>query len=154
MILRDVELNRLGRFWEHFEYILYNGQKVSVKAEGTKGWQESLFDDEIMGKFQIEIWRQPDRDEKAFLREKYPNLTKDQMAAFLKKLSNIHTGEMVPYYIMRYGFYEGHTDYRADPVAIAWIFGLRSLEQIEAAFPGRLNKVLTQHFTREATFRN
>ena len=114
MILRDVELNRLGRFWEHFEYILYNGQKVSVKAEGTKGWQESLFDDEIMGKFQIEIWRQPDRDEKAFMREKYPNLTKDQMAAFLKKLSNIHTGEMVPYYIMRYGFYEGHTDYRAE----------------------------------------
>ena len=154
MILRDVELNRLGRFWEHFEYILYNGQKVSVKAEGTKGWQESLFDDEIMGKFQIEIWRQPDRDEKAFMREKYPNLTKDQMAAFLKKLSNIHTGEMVPYYIMRYGFYEGHTDYRADPVAIAWIFGLRSLEQIEAAFPGRLNKVLTQHFTREAIIRN
>jgi len=49
---------------------------------------------------------------------------------------------------MRYGFYEGHTDYRADPAAIARIFGLRSLEQIEAAFPGRLEEVLTQHFTR------
>ena len=22
---------------------------------------------------------------------------------------------MVPYYVMRYGFYEGHTGYRADP---------------------------------------
>ena len=31
-------------------------------------------------------------------------------------------------------FYEGHTDYRADPITIAWIFGLRNIEQIEAAF--------------------
>ncbi len=149
MILRDVELNRLGRFWEPFEYILYNRQKVFVKAEGTKGWQESLFEDEILGKFQIEIWRQPDQDEKAFLREKYPDLTNDQMAAMLKKLSHIYISEMLPYYIMRYGFYEGHTDYRADPVAIAWIFGLRNLEQIEAAFPGRLEDVLTQHYTQQ-----
>jgi hypothetical protein len=148
MILRDVELNRLGRFWEPFEYILYKGQKVFVKAEGTKGWQESIFDDEILGKFQIEIWREPNQEEKAFLHEKYPNLTKDQMAALLKKLSYLHIGEMAPYYIMRYGFYEGHADYRADPVAIAWIFGLRSLEQIEAVFGDRLDDVLKQHFTR------
>ena len=154
MILRDVELSRLGRFWEPFEYILYNGQKVFIKAEGTKGWQESLFNDEILGMFQFKIWREPSQDEKAFLREKYPDLTKDQMMALLKKLSCIHTGEMVPYYIMRYGFYEGHTDYRADPIAIAWIFGLRNLEQIEAAFPGRLDKVLTQHFTRETIIQN
>jgi hypothetical protein len=154
MILKDVKLKRLGRFWEPFEYILYNGRKVFIKAEGTKGWQESLFDDEILGNFQIEIWRELNQDEKAFLRKKYPDLTKDQMAALLKKLSYIHTGEMLPYYIKRYGFYEGHTDYRADPVAIAWIFGLKSIEQIEAAFPGRLDKVLKQHFTREAIIRN
>jgi HEAT repeat protein len=142
MILRDVELKRLGRFWEPFEYILYKGQKVFAKAEGTKGWQESIFDDEILGKFQIEIWRELSQDEKTFLREKYPNLTKDQMEALLKKLSHIHISEMAPYYIKRYGFYEGHTDYRADPIAITWIFGLRSLAQIEAAFSGRLDEVL------------
>ena len=142
MILRDVELNRLGRFWEPFEYILYKGKKVFIKAEGTKGWQESLFDDEILGKFQIEIWRELNEDENTFLREKYPNLTENQMSALLKKLSHIHISEMAPYYIMRYGFYEGHTDYRADPIAIAWIFGLRSLEQIETAFDGRLDQVL------------
>jgi hypothetical protein len=142
MILRDVELKRLGRFWEPFEYILYKGQKVFVKAEGTKGWQESIFDDEILGKFQIEIWRELSQDEKTFLREKYPNLTKDQMEALLKKLSHLHISEMAPYYITRYGFYEGHTDYRADPIAVAWIFGLRSIEQIEAAFNGRLDEVL------------
>jgi HEAT repeat protein len=154
MILRDVELKRLGRFWEPFEYILYKGQKVFVKAEGTKGWQESIFDDEILGKFQIEIWRELSQDEKTFLREKYPNLTKDQMEALLKKLSHIHISEMAPYYIKRYGFYEGHTDYRAEPIAIAWIFGLRSLEQIEAAFQGGLTEALTQHFTRKAIIRN
>ena len=142
MILRDVELNRLGRFWEPFEYILYKGKKVFIKAEGTKGWQESLFDDEILGKFQIEIWRELNEDENTFLREKYPNLTENQMSALLKKLSHIHISEMAPFYIMRYGFYEGHTDYRADPIAIAWIFGLRSLEQIETAFDGRLDQVL------------
>ena len=154
MILRDVELNRVGRFWQHFEYILYNGYKVFVKAEGTKGWQESIFDDEILGKFQIEIWRELTQDEEVFLREKYPDLTEDQMASLLKKLSHIYTGEMVPYYIMRYGFYEGHTEYRADPIAIAWIFGLKSLEQIEAAFPDRLDEVLTQHYTRQAMIQN
>jgi hypothetical protein len=154
MILRDVELNRLGRFWEPFEYILYKGQKVLVKAEGTKGWQESIFDDEILGKFQIEIWRELNEDEKAFLHEEYPNLTEDEMAALIKKLSHIHISEMTPFYIMRYGFYEGHTDYRADPIAIAWIFGLRSLEQIETAFDGRLDEVLMEHFTRETIIQN
>jgi hypothetical protein len=52
---------------------------------------------------------------------------------------------MAPYYIMRYGFYEGHTAYRCDPVAIAYLFGLRALEQIETAFPGRLHRVLLDH---------
>jgi HEAT repeat protein len=154
MILRDNELGKLGRFWQHFEYILYNQQKVFVKAEGTKGWQESIFEDEILGKIQIEIWREPSRDEQIFLSEKYPDLTKDQSASLIKKLSYIHISEMAPYYIMRYGFYEGHTDYRAEPIAIAWIFGLKNLEQIEATFPGKLDKVLTEHFTRQAMIEN
>lgn len=47
---------------------------------------------------------------------------------------------------MRYGFYEGHTSWRVDPIAFAFIFGLRSLDEIEAAFPGRLYKTLTGHF--------
>ncbi|UCF15336.1 MAG: HEAT repeat domain-containing protein, partial [Phycisphaerales bacterium] len=113
MILTDYRLGRLARFWDHIEYIYYNGTKVFLKAEGTRGWQESLFNDEILGMYQFEAWRQLSPDEKAFLREKYPHLTEEQMAEFVKKLSHIHSGEMVPYYIMRYGFYEGHTDYRA-----------------------------------------
>jgi hypothetical protein len=37
----------------------------------------------------------------------------------------------------------------AEPIAIAQVFGLKSLEQIEAAFDGKLYEALTQHFTRE-----
>ncbi|MGB6121354.1 MAG: hypothetical protein WBG80_05565, partial [Bacteroidota bacterium] len=59
-------------------------------------------------------------------------------------------GEMEPYYVMRYGFYEGHTDYRVDPIAIAFMFGLRDLEDIESAFSGRLDKALTEHHTKES----
>ena len=50
---------------------------------------------------------------------------------------------------MRYGFYEGHTDCRADPIAISFIFGLKSIEKIESAFQGRLYEALTEHFTKE-----
>ena len=147
MILRDYELGRLGRFWDWIEYILYHDKKVRVKAEGSKGWQESLFDDEVLGKFQFEIWRELDHDEKTFLREKYPHLTEQQITELFKKLSYIHTGEMAPYYIMRYGFYEGHTEFRAEPLAIAFIFGIRSMEEIHKASGNNLYHYLTSHFT-------
>jgi len=71
------------------------------------------------------------------------------MKTLIKKLSGIHFGEMGPYYIMRYGFYEGHSEYRADPIAISFIFGLRSLEEIEQFFTGNLYNSLTGHFTRK-----
>lgn len=46
----------------------------------------------------------------------------------------------------RYGFYEGHTDHRADPVAIANPFGLADLGKIDAAVGRDLYAVLTQHY--------
>ena len=128
--------------------VLYNQRKIYLKFGGAKGWQESIFNDEILGYWQIEMWRDLDKEEKAFLSREYSNLTDEDMAQLIKKLSHIHTGEMVPYYIMRYGFYEGHTDYRADPVAISFIFGLRSIQEIEAAFKGNLYKALTEHFNK------
>jgi hypothetical protein len=66
----------------------------------------------------------------------------------LERLSVMQTGEVEPYCVQWYGFYEGHTAWRVDPIAIAFIFGLRTLDDIEAAFPGRLDEVLTGHFTR------
>ena len=129
--------------------IIYNNKKIYIKFWGSKGWQESIFNDEILGYWQIEIWRELDEDEKSFLSNKYLNLTKKEMAAMIKKLSHIHTGEMVPYYIMRYGFYEGHTDYRADPIAISFIFGLKGIKEIENCFKSNLYQNLTKNFTRQ-----
>jgi|GEM_PF-932677 len=127
--------------------ILYNQRNIYLKFWGSKGWQESIFNDEILGYWQIEMWRELDQEEKTFISRKYSNLSEEEMAELKKKLSYIHTGEMVPYYIVRYGFYEGHTDYRADPISISFIFGLRSIEEIENAFNGNLYETLTDHFT-------
>jgi len=54
---------------------------------------------------------------------------------------------MTPFYIMRYGFYEGHTSYRADPIAIAVVFGLKSIKDIDVSLSNDLYNILNQHFT-------
>ncbi len=150
LILEHLEYYRNNiRPWEDISYILYNGRKIYLEWGGAKGWQESIFNDEVLGYYRINIWREFSQEEKAFLDKKYSNLNAEQMSELVKKLSHIHTGEMVPYYIMRYGFYEGHTDYRTDPIAISFIFGLRSLEDIEIAFTGNLYNTLTEHFTED-----
>ena len=64
------------------------------------------------------------------------------------RLSNLDFSEMLPYYIMRYGFYEGHTGYRPDPVSISFIFGLKSLEQIDKNLGGQLYNALFNHFDK------
>jgi len=138
-----------GRSIGSIDYFLYNRRKVRLISAGGRGWQNSIFNDEILGMYHIEFCIELDEDEKAFLQEKYSDLSNEQMTDFLKTLSHIHTGEMVPFYIMRYGFYEGHTGFRADPIAVSLIFGLRSLKEIEKAFEGNLYKALTKHFTRE-----
>ena len=139
----------VGRSIDGVDYFLYNKRRVRLIMAGGRGWQYSIFNDEIQGMYHLEFCRELDEDEKAFLQERYSNLSDEQMTDFQKMLSHIHTGEMVPFYIMRYGFYEGHTGYRADPIAISLIFGLRSLEEIEKAFKGNLFKTLTENFTRE-----
>ncbi len=140
---------RAGRSIGSIDYFLYNGKKIRLINAGGRGWQYSIFNDEIQGMYHLEFSVELDEDEKVFLRERYSNLNDEQMTDFQKMLSHIHTGEMVPFYIMRYGFYEGHTGYRADPIAISLIFGLRSLEEIEKAFKGNLHKTLTEDFAKE-----
>ena len=127
----------------------YNNREIYLRFWGAKGWQESIFDDEILGYWEIEIWRDPDQDELAFLAEQYPNLSAESRADLIRRLSHIHTGEMVPFYIMRYGFYEGHTDYRADPLAVSFIFGLRTIGEIESAFEGHLYDAIVGHHLRD-----
>jgi len=129
--------------------IFYNDRMIYLKFIGSKGWQESIFNDEILGYWEIEIWRELEKEEKEFLDEKYSHLSENEINELINKLSHIHTGEMVPFYIMRYGFYEGHTSYCADPIAIAFIFSLRNIEEIENAFDGGLYDALTCHFTAD-----
>jgi hypothetical protein len=137
---------KVPRFWRAFSPIEYNGGKVVVKAEGTKGFQQSLFNDEIKGTANITISRKLSLDESKFLTDTYAHLSTQQQNDLIARLTQMQTGEMEPYYVMRYGFYEGHTSWRVDPIAIAFIFGLRSLDEIEAALPGDLYEALTGHF--------
>ncbi len=125
--------------------ILYNDREIYLTFWGAKGWQESIFEDEILGYWQIEMWREFDEDELALLSRHYSDIPPENRAELVRSLTYIHTGEMVPYYIMRYGFYEGHTEYRADPIAITSIFGLRSAEELENIFKGRLPAAIKNH---------
>jgi hypothetical protein len=135
-------------FAEEYEFVLYNGKKIHIQAIRLKPGQLSLFDDGYRGGSDIDIWRDLEKSEEEFIRKSYAHLTGEQMDELFKKLASMHTGELEPYYIMHYGFYEGHTDYRTDPLAIAFIFGIRSLMEIEAAFPGKILDVLTSPFIR------
>jgi hypothetical protein len=134
--------------WDRYQFLLYNQREVQVEAHDTKGVQESIFDDGLEGYFHIEIRRPPTPEEEASLRRTYGHLPPERWGLLVKRLSVLQTGEIEPHYVQWYGFYEGHTEWRVDLLAIAFIFGLRTLDEIEAAFPGRLDEALTAHFTR------
>jgi hypothetical protein len=125
----------------------YNGNDVNIKITGSRGWQESIFQDEILGTGHIEIWRDMHEQEVAFLETNYMHLSQDQFEKLQKLLFYIHTSELVFFYINRYGFYEGHTEYRPDPITVALIFGLRSIEEVHQAGGGDLYHYMTTPFT-------
>lgn len=127
--------------------LVYNGHEITVQVTGSRGWQESIFNDEILGTGYMEVWRELDQEEMEFLKEQYPHLSPGQFEEMKEKIAHLHTGEMVLFYINRYGFYEGHTDYRTDPVTIAFIFGLKSVGEIHKAANGNLYQYFTSHFT-------
>jgi hypothetical protein len=128
--------------------IVFGSKEIGMKISGSRGWQESIFNDEILGRYHLEVRRDPDPQEEQFLKEQYGDLRDNEFEELKRRISTLHTGEMVPYYINRYGFYEGHTDFRAEPLAIVFIFGIRSLEEIHRASGGDLYGYLTKHFTQ------
>jgi len=128
--------------------LVYNEHRIIMKIAGSRGWQESIFNDEILGTGHIEISRGMNSKELEFLEENYAHLSQDQFVKLQKMLYNIHTGEMVLFYINRYGFYEGHTEYRIDPIAVVLIFGLKSIEDVHKACGGDLYHYFTTHFTQ------
>ncbi|GET31593.1 hypothetical protein PbJCM13498_04560 [Prolixibacter bellariivorans] len=148
LVLKEIELKHWKRFYDNIPVIFYNGHQLNFKAERSKGWQVSIFQDEIQGNFDFTISRKLTPEEKTFLDEHYSRLSDVQRDKLEKKLTSLYFSEMAPYYIMRYGFYEGHTAYRAEPVAIAFIFGLKKLSELDAACNHDLLGVLTKHFTK------
>ena len=56
MMDEDLALNRWNMAkhkWENIHHFYYNGRKVFIDAEDTKGGQLSIFDDNIEGGFYI-----------------------------------------------------------------------------------------------------
>ena len=149
MLLREYALGKLGRLRDDIADFFYNGRRISIETHPTRGFQESIFNDEIKGAFDIHLWRELDPNEKEFLRTKYSRLSAEQMTELIEKLTHLRTGEIEPYYVMRYGFYEGHTLFRVDPIVIAFLFGLRSLADIERSLKAGLYVALTSHYTKE-----
>ncbi len=148
MVLIEYESGKNGRDWDRIKYFIYNNNKIYFrKVISGKGFQESLFYDGIKGVFYMEFFRELSVEEKEFLNSKYSFLRSGKRKELAEILTRLTTGDMEPYYVMRYGFYEGHTHYRVDPIAISFIFGLKSLEEIEAVFGDDLYSILTDHFT-------
>jgi len=151
MMDTDLSLNRwnMARHnWENISYLFYNENKVFVHVEDTKGGQKSIFNDSIEGGFYIKIWCEFSEEETEYLKKKYGHLEQDALKEFKTSLSTMNIGEIQPQYIMRYGFYEGHTFWRACHIAISFIFGIKSLEELDETFDGGLNEVIANHYTR------
>jgi hypothetical protein len=147
LILKETELGNWARYYDNIKKIHYNDNILNFRASGSKGWQQSVFFDEIQGRYNIHIDRKLKHEEFQFLKSNYTSLTKDEFNEMVSELTSLDFSEMLPYYIMRYGFYEGHTDYRCNPVSIALIFGLKSIYEIEDIFRGKLYQTLIIHYT-------
>jgi hypothetical protein len=148
MIETDLHLNRWNKArhkWENINYFFYNGKKVYVECEDTKGGQQSIFNDGIDGALYINIWRELDTEEINYLKKSYSYLSTEQFKAFIDLLTKVNTGEMEPQYIMRYGFYEGHTFWRTDPISLSVIFNLIDIKDIDNYLDKRLYEIVTTH---------
>ena len=146
LILKETELGNWGRFYDNVKQISYNKNLLNFNASGSKGWQISIFFDEIQGRYNIHIDRELTFREEQYLKNNYSMLSDTKFEELKNNLTNLDFSEMLPYYIMRYGFYEGHTNYRCDPVAIAFIFGIKSIEEIDIAIKGDLYNKLMNHY--------
>ncbi len=151
MVDMDLSLDRwnMARHrWDNITAFYYKGNIVNVEAYDTKGGQQSIFNDGIEGAFHIKLWHEFSNEEIEYLKQHYGHLNEEEMEEFKARLGFLNIGEMQPQYIMRYGFYEGHTFWRACPVGISYVFGFKSLEELDVLFEGDLFKIITSHYTQ------
>ena len=133
--------------------LFYFNRELSIDLPGSRGWQESIFYDEILGSGHLEVKGKLREEEVRFLKEHYKELTDDEFVHLTQFLSVVHTGDMLPFYVTRYGFYEGHTDYRTDPLAVAFLFGLRTIEEVHKAADGDLYKYFNSHYIKNPEYK-
>lgn len=110
-LIREYEQHSRHRLPEdqQVEGFYYNNQFVELRFQGGRGWQTSIFNDSLTGSYQIQA-----------MSEKAPE-------------RQVFFSDLAPYYIHRYGFYEGMTAYRLDPRNIALTFGLLTEDQLTEA---------------------
>lgn len=134
---------------EEFDILLYRGKKIGYSAPNCRGWQYSLFNDSIQGECHLELRINLSDEERLFIDSRFAYLPNEEKKGMIEKITRLHTGEMAAYYIQYYGFYEGHTDYRADPIRLAFIFGLKSIEELYATFGASLYDQINDHHTSD-----
>ena len=100
LILKETELGNWARFYDNIKQIQYGSNILNFKAMRTKGWQQSIFFDEIQGRYDIHIERELTSQEVQFLMNKYAKLSKDEFDEMVLKLTVLNFSEMLPYYIM------------------------------------------------------
>jgi hypothetical protein len=150
LVQTDLELGRWNMAehrWDNIRRLKYNGHWISLEVHDTKGGQRSPFGDGLEGAFWMVFWRPVPVPEQEWLHARYGHHGPTAWNELVGRLSRLHIGEMEAFYITRYGFYEGHTDWRVDPLGTAWLFGLRTFDELEAAFPGALDRVVLEHWT-------
>lgn len=79
--------------------VSYLGRGFKVSSTAYRGMQESIFNDRL-------------------------GTNQDWVVENIETGARIEFSGLVPYYIWRYGFYEGHTSYRLEPSQIIQVFGL------------------------------
>jgi len=149
----DIDLGRWSMAhhqWRNVRAMLYNGRWIQLDAHDTKGGQKSPFDDGLDGAFWMVYRRGFSAAEEEWLNERHCRLDPARWDELVGTLTRVYTGDMEAFYVQWYGFYEGHTGWRVDPVGLALVFGLRTLEELEEVFPGRLDDVILQHHTKAA----
>ena len=134
-------------------HMIYNNREISFDITGSRGWQESIFNDEILGSGHIHIWGSLSPDDETFLADKYKDLEEAELDSLKSMLTHIHTGNMVLYYITRYGFYEGRNEYKPDPLVVAYMFGLRTLGEIHEYSGGDLFAYLNTPHTENPPYK-
>lgn len=58
--------NRPAEERTELKALIYNVHEVEIKITGSRGWQESIFNDEILGTGHLEVWRELEKQKMDF----------------------------------------------------------------------------------------